>query len=213
MARPMSASMTDGQIKDLSKKIAEVARKHRKDVSQKAAGQALGVPNVGTMMFAIFRQLADAMSNLIVHRVKVDRTRTPQQALDACGRKQYGNSEVVATMPAGKGKNVRLTYFKPDKSAYDNNGWLKPGALDEEYKKRGLKADPQAQIDDNAANPNFADKTPNACQWTDKDGNHCCATFIRWRGEPGVGVDRHEGGWRGGWSFAGVPDGSSASAV
>ena len=88
MARPMSASMTDGQIKDLSKKIAEVARKHRKDVSQKAAGQALGVPNVGTMMFAIFRQLADAMSNLIVHRVKVDRTRTPQQALGARRRPQ-----------------------------------------------------------------------------------------------------------------------------
>ncbi|OGG54669.1 hypothetical protein A2764_01280 [Candidatus Kaiserbacteria bacterium RIFCSPHIGHO2_01_FULL_55_79] len=205
--------MTDGQIKDLLKKVAEAARKHRKDVSQKAAGQALGVPNIGTMMFAVFRQLADAMSNLIVHRVKVDRTRTPQQALDACGRKQYVNSEVVATMPAGKGKNVRLTYFKPDKSAYDDNGLLKPGALDEEYKKHGLKADPQAQIDDNAANPNFADKTPNACQWTDKNGNHCYATFYRWNGGPVVFVSRFGLDWDGRWSFAGVPDGSSASAV
>jgi len=161
---------------------------------------------------AIIQKYLDMVSTIIVHYVSVDRSRTPQQALDATGRKQYVDKDVVDAMPRGTGKKVKMTYFKPDPSAY-KNGVLTCDGLAAEYKKRKLKPDPQAQIDDNAANPAFADTTPNACQWVDKDGKYCCATFGRWRGGRDVRVDRDDDDWVDGWSFGGVPDESSASAV
>ncbi|HEY4521311.1 MAG TPA: hypothetical protein VJL57_02845 [Candidatus Paceibacterota bacterium] len=213
MAKTMLASgMTDGQIDDLANKLRDAARKHRDEIGKDPAQEALRSENIGMRLLAEFLRIVDEVSGYVVRTVTVDRTRTMQQSLDATGRRQYVNKDVVATMPRREGSKARLVYFKPVPGCY-KNGFLSCEALDAEYKKRGLVPDPQAQADDNAADPTFADTTPNACRWTDEHGNHCYAAFDRWGGVRYVGVDRSGLDWDDYWSFAGVPQGSSASAV
>lgn len=197
--------MSDGQIDDLANKVRDAARNHRDEFDKDAAQEALRNPDIGMQLLAVFRKLVEDIRRQVVHIaiVAVNRSRTPWQALYACGRKLYVNDAVVDAMPRGTGEKVRLVYFKPDPSAYKKD-WLLCDALDAEYKKRGLVPDPQAQIDDNAANPEFADATPNACQWKDGDGNYCCAMLIRWSDERRVYIRRIDDVWGGRWTFAGV---------
>ena len=208
----LASGMTDGQIENLANKLRDAARKHRDEVEKDPAQEALRSDNIGMMLFVAFRNLAEELSKRIVHIVAVNRSRSPREALKASGRKLYVNDAVVDSMPRGTGDKAKLVYFKPDASVY-KNGLLSCDALAEEYKKRGLVSDPQAQIDDNAANLEFADTTPNAWQWVDSNGNYCCATFSRWDGGRDVDVARHDGGWLDDWTFAGVPQVSSASAA
>lgn len=208
----LASGMSDGQIDDLANKLRDAARTHRDEIEKDPAQQGLRSENIGMRLFAEFRRIVEEVSGYIVHIVTVDRTRTPQQALDACGRKQYVTREVVDAMPHCEGGKAKMTYFKPDPSAY-KNGVLTCDGLAAEYKKRKLKPDPQAQIDDNAEKPEFADTTPNACQWVDEHGNYCYATFDRWLGVRDVDVYRGDDDWDDRWSFGGVPDESSASAV
>lgn len=204
--------VTNGQIAGAASQLSDAIRKHRGEVPRDVFQKVLGTPNLGMRLFAEFRRIVEEITKQIVRVVSVDRSRTPQQALDACGRKQYITREVVDAMSRGVGDKVRMTYFKPGPECYVN-GVLSCAKLAEEYKQRGLKPDPQAQIDDNAANPEFADTTPNACQWVDEQGNYCYATFRRWIGGRRVSVRRIDSGWRDVWSFGGVPQESSASAV
>ncbi|MDC1205372.1 hypothetical protein N8083_00815 [Candidatus Pacebacteria bacterium] len=199
----LASEMTDGQIDDLANKLRDAARKHRTEFDKSSAQEALRSPNIGMQLLAVFRDLVEDISKQIARIVTVNRARTPQESLDAYGRKQYTTKAVVDAMPRGSREEMKIVYFKPDKSAY-KNGCLSCQALDDEYKKRGLVPDPQAQIDDNSANPEFADTTPNACQWKDDDGNWCYATFGRWGGVRYVGVGRRDDGWDGDWVFAGV---------
>jgi len=202
----LTSEMTDDQVDDLANKLRDAARKHRGEISKDVMQQVLGTPNLSMQLYAVIRTLAEEISKQVVHIVAVDRKRTPKAALDASGRKQYTTKAVVDAMPHGTGNKVRLMYFKPDKSAY-KNGWLSCDALDVEYEKRNLVPDPQAQIDDNAANLEFANEVPNACQWKDDDGNWYYATFGRWDGERNVSVFvcRYGYDWRDRWWFAGVP--------
>jgi len=202
--------MTDGQIDDLANKLRDAARKHRDEVNKDHAQEALRSENIGMRLFATFRALVDELSKQIVHVVNVNRVRSPRAALKASGRKLYVTDSAVDAIPCGTRDKVRLVYFKCDPSAY-KNGRLSCDALTKEYEKRGLVPDPQAQIDDNTANPEFADTTPNGCQWVDTDGNYCYATFLRWDDERYVDVDRLDDDWRGCWSFAGVPQESLPS--
>ena len=147
---------------------------------------------------AIVRNRAEMLSNIIVRRVPVNILRTPQQALDATGRKQYTDSDVVAAMPKGADGEVEMHFFKLDRYISDNN-------LEDEYAARGLKpADPCSLAAVNEADPAFADEHPNGTHWKDAKGKWCFATFLRWHGERGLGVDRHDRGWDGSWWFAGV---------
>ena len=216
MTKIMTASktddnhMTDGQIETLIDSLRAAWRKHRREISKEAAQQALGVDNLGMLMFVAFRDIAQAMSGLIIHIVKVNRSHTPKEALDASGCKQYIDPKVVDTMPRGGGDEVELVYFKPDPSIYKTGRLFSHVALAAEYEKRGLVPDPLAQIDDNVANPTFADDMPNACQWRDVDGKYCCLMFDRWGSDRRVGVDcRNVGGWVTRWVFAGVRKKSS----
>lgn len=159
---------------------------------------------VADEMVAAIRKRVEAISGLIIRIIKVNRARSPQEVLKACGRTLYVNDAVVDGMPRGKGNKAKLVYFKPNPSVY-KNGWISCATLAEEYKKRGLVPDPQAQIQDNTANPEFADTTPNACQWVDADGKYCYAAFFRWSGGRYVVVNRYGDGWRDDWTFAGVP--------
>jgi hypothetical protein len=154
-------------------------------------------------MLAAFRRRVEAVSNLIVRKVTVNLSRTPQEALDATGRTQYTDRKVVDRMPKALVAEVEIVFFKPDLSECD--GYISDDDLEKEYELRGLKpADPVSVAALNEANPAFADEKPHGTHWKDEKGNWCCAAFSRWDGERGVGVRRYGGDWSDRWSFAGV---------
>jgi hypothetical protein len=198
-----AAKMTDGQIENAVNKLRDAMRKHRSEISSDVAQQVLGVENLGMMMFTPFREHAEAVSNLIVRKVTVNRSRTPQGALDATGRAQSTDSEVVDAMPKGEGDEAEVVFFKPDLS--NRNGYISDDDLEKEYELRALKpADPVSVAAVNEADPTFADEHPHGTHWKDAKGNWCYATFRRWGDGRRVGVDRDGSDWSDRWWFAGV---------
>ena len=213
MAETMSASMSKGQARDLGKKVFEAALAHLAEVGHEAAQQALGYPNIGTIMFAKFKEVGAQLAGQVVRLVRgINRSRPPEQVLTDTGRKVYSNPAVVARMPRGTKSSARLHIFEVDKSKY-KSGVLTCADLAEEYRQRSLRADVEALAGYLKKNPAAADEKGLACQWVDKDGNYCCATFGRWRGERDVLVYRIDGDWDGVWSFAGVPQESLPSGT
>jgi hypothetical protein len=155
------------------------------------------------MMFTLFRERAEVLSNLIVRRVRVNRTRTPQETLDATGRKQYTSREVVDGMPKGEGEEVEVVFFKPDLS--ERNGYISDDDLEKEFELRGLKvADPYSVAAVNEVDPAFADEKPNGTHWKNSDGKWCFAAFHHWHGERRVNVRRSGSGWSDHWWFSGL---------
>lgn len=151
-----------------------------------------------TELVAVIRKFVEAIGEMFSRIVKVNRKRTPKEALKATGRKLYVNDDVVEAMPRGEGTETEVHFFKVGKYLTDEE-------LDKEYELRGLKpADPYSVAAVNEADPAFADEKPNGTHWKDKDGKWCFAAFNRWRGERRVGVDRDDDGWSGHWWFAGV---------
>lgn len=143
------------------------------------------------------------IANTIVRSFKIDPTRTPQAALDATGRKQYVNSDVVATMPTDGLTEGEMIFFKPDPSSY-KDGYISDDALAKEYDSRGLKPHPLAQASINEADPAFADNTPNGCHWKRTDGGYNFLTFNHWIDERVVFCNRRDDVWYVDWSFGGV---------
>ncbi len=136
--------------------------------------------------------------NLIVCRLKVNRRRSPQEVLDATGRKQYTDWNVVNTMPHGEGEEVEVFFFKLNRDISDDD-------LEREYERLGLKPDPYAQVAVNAADPTFADEKRNGIHWKDSNGRWCYAMFDRWGDERCVVVNHTAFRWHGNyWWFAGV---------
>ena len=118
---------------------------------------------------------------------QVNRTRNPQQVLDATGRRQYTNSAVVATMPSGGTgieENVTVEFFPISKNASDDE-------VAKMLEERGLTDDPYAVSAVNEADPAFADEHPNGTHWKDADGNWCYAAFSRDDGGRSVYVYRN----------------------
>lgn len=198
-----AATMTDGQIENAVSKLRDAMRKHRSEISSDIAQQVLGVENLGMMMYAPFRERAEAVSNLIVRKVKVNRSRSPQEALDATGRVQYTKRTVMDSMPKGDGDEVEVVFFKPDLSK--RNGHISDDDIKKEFEMRGLKpADPFSVAAVNEADPAFADEHPHGTHWKDPQGNWCYATLYRWSDERRVNVLRYDDDWSGDWWFAGV---------
>lgn len=212
MGKPMTPSITSGQIGKLQDLIGAALRKSDLpgDIVQKVI-ESDGEQLVADMLASLYMRV-EARANEIALHVTVDRTRTPEQALAATGRRLYGNDLVVDAMPRGEGDEVELVFFKPEASAYQN-GLLLCQALMREYEKRNLVPDPIALAAFAKKDPAFCDAKPFGCQWQDADGNYCCATFDRWDDERNVYVNRAGGGWDDRWSFAGVRKKSSASAL
>ena len=204
MAETMTAStMTDGQIENAVNKLRDAMRKHRSEITSDVAQQVLGVENLGMMMFSPFRERAEAVSNLIVRKVPVNRGRTQQEAIEATGRAQYTDRKVVDSMPKGEGDEVEVVFFKPDLS--QRNGFISDDDLEKEFELRGLKpADPISVAAVNEADPAFADEKPHGTHWKDAKGNWCYAAFGRWLGKSWVGVYRIDFVWDDCWWFAGV---------
>lgn len=126
---------------------------------------------------------------IIIRRVTVDRSHTPQQVLDAMGRKQDTDSEVVMDMPHGEGAEVDVVFFWVCRS------WSDPD-LDQECAHHGLiPADPYSIAAVNKADPAFADTHPNSGHWKDANGRWCYMAFNHWRGKRNVIVKRGGSEW------------------
>ena len=188
--------MTDGQIDKATDIFRSQLRKHRGELPSDPVQLALGQPELGTELLAVFRKRVEAVSNMIVRHVRVDRGRKPQQVLDATGRVQHTDKSVVATMPRGEGDEVDVCFFKVGR-------YISDADLEKEYELRGLKPDPYAQAQVNGDDPAFADEYPNGTHWKGDKGRWCFATFGRSLGERFVDVNR-DGGWGAYWWFGGV---------
>src|SRR3989338_5130215 len=105
--------------------------------SSDVAQQVLGVENLGIMMFTPFRELAEAVSNLIVRTAKVNRSRSQQEAIEATVRAQHTDCKVVDAMPKGEGDEVEVVFLKPDLTK--RNGVISDDDLEKEFELRGLK--------------------------------------------------------------------------
>ncbi len=190
--------ITAGQIGKLQDLIGAALRKS--DLQNEPVQQVLEQQGAQVIdeMVAVFRKYVEAMSDMIVRRVRVDRSRRPQQALDATGRTQYTNDSVVRRMPRGEGEEVEVYLFPVRCDISDDD-------LEKEFALRSLKpVDPYTLAAVNESDPAFADSHPNATHWQDSDGKWCHAAFYRWDGERSVNVNRSGSGWDDGWWFAGL---------
>lgn len=197
------SAITAGQIGKIQELLGARLRKSGlpgESVQQVLASQG---DAVAEEMLAAIRTRVEAISNMIVRRVRPDRTRTPQEVLDATGRNQYTEKKVVATMPNGEGEETDVFFFKPGPEAY-TNGYISDDEVARQFDLRGLKPDPYAQAKVHEDDPAFADERPNSTHWKDKDGKWCYAEFNRWHDERYVHVYRHDYDWVDYWWFAGV---------
>ena len=156
-------------------------------------------------LIAVFRKRVEMIADIIVRIVPVNRARAPEKMLDATGRRQYVDKNVVKTMPRGAGNDAEMHFFKPRPEEYTRPGFMSDADLEKALDRRGLKAaDPYSLAAVNEADPAFADERPNCTHWKNAAGKWCYATFRRWGGERGVDVDRDGYDWNGGWWFAGL---------
>ena len=193
MTHVRTQSITNGQIGQINDRLATKLRES--SLPSEEVQKVLKMPgNVAIdEMVAVFRKHVEAQSEIIVRRVRVNRTRTPVEVINATGRNKYLNDDVVATMPQGEGDEVDV-YFIPIKRLVPVK---EVPAFLAQY---GLVPDPRAQAAVNEADSTFADKYPNGTQW----GGNCCLTFDRWNDERYVSCNRGDFGWSDGWFLSGV---------
>jgi len=204
---PSETTITAGQIGKIQEVLGAALRKSGllSEPTQQVVTDKSAMGKLTDELLAVIRKRVEAISDMIVRRVRVDRSRSPQEALDATGRRQYTTQPVVDAMPRGKGEEVEVVFFKPSPDAYDATGLIGDDAVEIEFDLRGLKpADPYSLCKANEDDPAFADEHPNATHWKDEDGNWCYVAFNRWNDERNVNVNRDDSGWSRSCRFAGV---------
>ncbi len=188
-----------GHIQDLgAKRLRALQRDHAQLL---VTNGGIYVQAYNKMLDGVLWQLANTIT-VIVKRV--DYTLTPQQILDATGRRQYVDKAVLATIPkSGNGivANVPFTFFKPGRH-------LSPVELAVELKDRKLVRDLYVQVAAAAQDPEFADTYPNVMNWELQGGGYGYMTFLRDDDGRYVSVGRDDFGWGDIWSFGGVDDAS-----
>jgi len=155
--------------------------------------------NLTNDFLATIRERVEMVSTMFTRNVSgINRNQTPQEALDATGRKQYTTKSVVDAMPRGEREKVEMWFFELD---YNPT----PKDLAAEYELRDLKADPIGLASVLEVEPAFADDRPVACQWDlDENGKASYAVFYRWLDGRNVNVQRHGNRWTRSCRFAGV---------
>lgn len=202
---PSDKSMTAGQIDKATANYRAMLEKHAPTFEATAVQTVLGMTELAGEMFDHFRKRVEMLMNIISRLVTVDRTRTPQQVLDATGRKQYVDRDVVDTMPCGEGVEAEVFFFKPEASEYTKAGWMSDNDLEKAFDRRGFKpADAYSLAAVNEADPAFADEHPNGTHWKNDKGQWCFAAFLRWHDGRRVLVRRRGHVWHDRWWFAGV---------
>lgn len=193
-----SVPITEGQIGKASELLTAKLRKHKAELPSNLMQQVLQNPEVADKLFAVIRTCVEAISDMIIRTVKVNRNRSAKEALKATGRTRYVDDSVVKAMPNGTSGDTELVFFKIGRQISMDN-------LEKEYALRGLNpADPYSQAAVNEADPAFADEHPNGTQWKDENGKWCYAFFGRDGGGRLLGVRRNGNGWGDYWWFAGV---------
>ncbi|OHA67244.1 MAG: hypothetical protein A3C82_00045 [Candidatus Wildermuthbacteria bacterium RIFCSPHIGHO2_02_FULL_47_12] len=196
MAKTVTPSITRGQISKIQELLDAGLRKS--GLPSEEVQQVLGQPDFVDEMVGVLRKRVEAVSDMIVRHVKVDRSRSPQQMLDATGFKQYLSRDVVNVMPRGEGEEVEVRFFKLKR-------YSSPAEVAEAFRIRVLMPDPIAQAQANTDDPSFMDEHPNGTQWQDADGNWCYIAFSRWSVGRYVRVNRSDDDWSDDWWLAGVP--------
>ncbi len=190
--------VTDGQIGKLNQNISARLFKNKKELPSKIFQEVLGDDTLIDEIYASIRKRVEARSNFIIRVVKVNCSRSAQEAIKATGRNQYLTDSVVKAMPQGKGEETEVIFFKLGRQVSDAD-------LDKEYELRGLKpADPYSQAAVNEVDPAFADEHPNGTHWKNADGKWCFATFYRFDDDRSVYVYFDDDDWSDSWWFAGV---------
>jgi hypothetical protein len=199
MAKTMTTSgMTEKQINRACEIFRAQLTKHAPELSSDAVQWAFGDRNLPKEWLESLRTRVEAISELIVRHVTVDRSRTNKQAIDATGRVQYVNKDVLATMPRCEGEEVDVYLFPTKRTS-------SPAEVAEAYRRHGLKPDPIAVAKVNEDDPTFADQHPNACQWQDSEGRWSYVAFNQWHGgKRSVRVYRVGSDWYDGWLLGGV---------
>ncbi len=171
--------ITDGQIDKAVSHYRDMLTTHRSKVGDSNSVQkVLGSDEYLGEQVGVLRRHVAMASKLIVRHFKVDRTKTPAQLLESCGRVPwYINAEVLATMPMNGPEEGDLEFFP-----FELNTPIVE--IQRVLSQRGLVPDYAAQMQVNADDPAFADKHPNVMQWG-KNYAH----FIRHNGKRGVRVD------------------------
>jgi hypothetical protein len=135
-----------------------------------------------------FRRHVEKFSEVIVRHFKVDRTKTPRKLIDASGRVQYVDQNVLATMPTDGPEEGDLVFF-PVKSFSD---FRDVPAL---FESRVLIPDPAAQAQVNVDDLAFADEHPNGVQWGLEGNVASFASWDRWGARRRVDVGRGGSRW------------------
>ncbi|MCX6785684.1 MAG: hypothetical protein NTZ18_02405 [Candidatus Komeilibacteria bacterium] len=178
----MAKTIQEGQIQELKELLGAHLCKSR--LSSSLVGEVLKHQGKDLIRDweTVLRRRVKAISKMFARRVIVDPKMSPQQMLDAIGRKQNIVSSAVASMPRGKSGEIIVHFFPL--TFFDS--YLRVERLDEEYRIRGLKPHPIAQGQVNIDDPTFADRYSNNCYWEDTHGNLCFEKFYLWGG-----VERH----------------------
>jgi hypothetical protein len=157
------------------------------------------VDELAQEMYEAPRKRVERHSKMIVRHVTVNRDKTPDEMIDASGRRKYVDKNVYKTMPRqGTGiEEVDVYFFRPGRYL----------AIDEQEKELaavGLVPDYYGQMQVNIDDPSFADEHPNGAQWDNKNGQASFFAFDRDGSERYVYVYRSGFGWCDDWWFAGV---------
>ena len=205
MGKTMTPSKTTtvGQIDKAVSLYRTLLEKHAREFNAEDVQKVLGQSDFVDAQFAVFRHRVEAICNTFVRTVRVNRTQTAKEALDATGREQYVARFVVNTMPKGEGDDVELVFFKPD--MLERNDFISSDDLAKEYKQRRLRpADPFSVIALNEADPTLADEKCHATLWKNVDGDWCYIVFSQFEGVREVAVDLDEAGWTANCWFVGI---------
>ncbi len=109
---------------------------------------------------------------MIICHVTVDRSRTPQEAMEAIRRHKSLHERALNTMPRGEYDEMGITFFNLNHSG---RGVYR---LQTKYEQHGLKpCDPFSLAAVNEADPSFADEHPNITIWKGVDSHWYCAWF------------------------------------
>ncbi|MEI8104189.1 MAG: hypothetical protein WCG84_04810 [Candidatus Moraniibacteriota bacterium] len=128
---------------------------------------------------------------------------TPQQVLDATGRKQLVNKVVLETMPRPTGGGEKqVEFYWPGYSLTDDQ-------LERKFsEKNWVSVDFYTLCKINQLEPKLAEKYPNATHWKNSDGEWCYILFTQDSYGPvvivgSVGAEDEE--WSDDWWFPGLP--------
>ena len=203
MAKTMTPSegITDGQIHKAAEVYQAMLTKHRHELGSSDAVQTtLGSDAYLGEQLGVLRKHVERVSRMVIRSVTVDRSRTPEELVEATGRVQYVDRDVLAIMPrrATEGvEEVELLFFNEGR-------YLSPDEQERVLAEYSLVPDYEAQFQVNIDDPAFADVHPNGMQWRDGENRPCYAAFSRgWRGGRRVRVSRRGLDWDGHWWFAG----------